>query len=312
MNGKRLTVIMGAVILGALLFVAGVVFAQAEWGDDDGREAGGGTFGQGVGHMFGWDEDETGDAVRQREMMGGYGDMMDPGGTMGGYGDMMDPGGTMGAYGGMMGAAGMMGAYDGMMGTDEMMGPAMMGGWGGLVEVEPLSIQDAEHAVSEFVAELDEDELAIGEIMIFENHAYAQVMDTSSGQGAFEVLVDPVSGNVYPEPGPNIMWNTDYGHMAGGREGMMMGRYGRASGVQDSDQSLDSPEAVEQAQSYLDEYLPGARADEHADAFPGYYTLHVLRDGQIVGMLSVNAYTGAVFPHTWHGEFVEMSDGHHD
>ena len=65
--------------------------------------------------------------------------------------------------------------------------------------------------------------------------------------------------------------------------------------------------AAEIAQQYLDRYYPGAEADDHADAFYGYYTLHVLRDGSVVGMLSVDGYAGQVFPHTWHGDFVDMN-----
>ena len=42
------------------------------------------------------------------------------------------------------------------------------------------------------------------------------------------------------------------------------------------------------------------------DAFPGYYTLHVLENGRLAGMLSVNAATGAVWSHWWHGRFVSM------
>ena len=38
------------------------------------------------------------------------------------------------------------------------------------------------------------------------------------------------------------------------------------------------------------------------------YTIDLERDGQIVGMLSVNGYDGQVFPHTWHGTFIEMSE----
>ncbi len=48
--------------------------------------------------------------------------------------------------------------------------------------------------------------------------------------------------------------------------------------------------------------------EETADPFPGYYTIDVLRDGEIAGMLSVNAYTGQVILHQWHGNFVEMMD----
>ena len=45
-----------------------------------------------------------------------------------------------------------------------------------------------------------------------------------------------------------------------------------------------------------------------ADAFPGYYTLHVLEGERVAGMLSVNAYTGAVWYHRWHGRFVSMTE----
>ncbi|MFD0502244.1 hypothetical protein ACFQ0G_03265 [Streptomyces chiangmaiensis] len=42
------------------------------------------------------------------------------------------------------------------------------------------------------------------------------------------------------------------------------------------------------------------------DHFPGYYTLHTLRDDHIVGVLSVNATTGQVWHHTWHGRFIQL------
>ncbi len=48
------------------------------------------------------------------------------------------------------------------------------------------------------------------------------------------------------------------------------------------------------------------KADSRATTFPGYYTLDTLTDGKVIGMLSVNAYSGQVFLHTWHGDFVEM------
>jgi len=49
-------------------------------------------------------------------------------------------------------------------------------------------------------------------------------------------------------------------------------------------------------------------ATETPDSFPGYYTLHITKDGQISGMLSVNAFTGQVWYHTWHGTFVASSE----
>jgi hypothetical protein len=214
-----------------------------------------------------------------------------------------------------------------------MMGPGMMGGWGssGLYgNVEPLSLEKAKGAVEDYLAALGNDDLALHEIMIFDNNAYAEVVEKSSGIGAFEVLVDPVSLAVYPEPGPNMMWNLKYGHMDGlgmtlaparsagvgnfgrpQRGGMMgPGRMMRGLTVPNASSEMPvSPEqAIQTAQSYLDRYLTGTKVEDGANPFYGYYTLDVQRDGKTVGMLSVNGYTGQVFPHTWHGKFVETSE----
>jgi len=70
---------------------------------------------------------------------------------------------------------------------------------------------------------------------------------------------------------------------------------------------VSSEQALETAQRYLDTYLLGVKVEEKADAFYGYYTLDIQRDGAIVGMLSVNGYTSQVFLHAWHGDFIEMS-----
>jgi hypothetical protein len=214
-------------------------------------------------------------------------------------------------------------AVPGMM-RNSQYGPGMMGNYGGLTDVDPLSLEDAETAVTNYLTSLNEDNLALGEIMIFDNHAYAQIIDETSGTGAFELLVDSVTQNVFPEPGPNMMWNTEYGMMSSGNFGMMGGMMNGQPGpgmrggmmgnlgyAPNTETSVTVEEAVVSAQEYLDAYLPGKTAADTADAFPGYYTLHVLEDGETVGMLSVNAYTGQVFLHHWHGDFIEMAGEDH-
>lgn len=134
--------------------------------------------------------------------------------------------------------------------------------------------------------------LTVGEVMQFDQQYYAELVE-ADGSLATEVLIDPVSGNVQIEFGPARMWNTRYG---------MMGRGG-------SDPRVNGAEA----QRIADEWLSGqAGADgltaATADAFPGYFTLHTLRDGKIDGMLSVNATSGEVWYHSWHGAFVAMSE----
>ncbi len=174
-----------------------------------------------------------------------------------------------------------------------------------------------------WLAGLGAADLALGEIMIFDNHAYAQILEADTGIGAMELLVDPVTRAVSPEHGPNMMWNLKYSPMAGtGMMGMMSGfRFGdfddmmggqstSESEIAPSELPISPEKAVETAQVYLDVYLPGTTTDDEADPFYGYYTIHINENGDTVGMLSVNGYTGDVFVHTWHGEFIEMSDEH--
>jgi hypothetical protein len=224
---------------------------------------------------------------------------------------------------GMMGS-GMMGF--GMMGYGQVglpFGGGMMGQYGSqsLTGIEPIEIDDARSAVESYLAGLEDENLEIGEIMIFDNHAYAQILEQDTGIGALELLVDPVTLVVYPEHGPTMMWNLKYSPMSGFGGFGMMGMMGASFSDSDSSMrgmmdeqvdaanaAIDSDEAVEIAQRYLDAYVHGTEADDHADSFYGYYTLHIERDGEVVGMLSVNGTTGQVWLHDWHGELVEISD----
>jgi len=249
-----------------------------------------------------------------------------PWGGYGGYG-MMGPG-MMGRWGygrnyGMMGPGMMDGwGYGGSPSCD------MMSPWGGTYPegTETLTMEEAKAAAERSLKAWNNDDLAVGEVMEFSNHFYAIVQEKSTGIGAFEVLVDKVTGAVSPEPGPNMMWNQKYGMMGGYGMGMMGGGYGYGGmmgggrgyrgmmgGATESapslDMSVDEAQAIELAQEYLDTARPGTTVDEEADAFYGYYTLHVLTDAQVSGMLSVNGYTGQVWYHTWHGTFVDMA-GH--
>lgn len=203
-----------------------------------------------------------------------------------------------------------------------MMGPGMMGGFGANSGVDPLSVEDARDAVESYLVDFDDQDLVVEEIMIFDNNAYAIVIEESTGIGAFELLVDPVTKSVFPEFGPNMMWNLKYGMMGsgmmGGWNGSGMMGFGMMDGFSndrlstkelDSVMSVSKAEALEIAQDYLDEVYPGTQISDEITQFYGYYTIDTVRDGVINGMLSVNGYSGQVFPHTWHGEFVEMVEG---
>jgi len=149
------------------------------------------------------------------------------------------------------------------------------------------------------------DEFYIAEIMIFDNHAYVQLNEVITGIGAMELLVDADTFNIYPEQGPNMMWNQKYGAMRG-----MMNDFRTFDWNGDPTQMPVSEEqAVQIAQEYLIRTGGNWQVEDHAEIFFGYYTLHVVDgDDATIGMLSVNGFDGDVFYHSWHGEFIEMSE----
>jgi hypothetical protein len=182
---------------------------------------------------------------------------------------------------------------------------------------EPLTLQEVTDTLDAYLVDLDDSNLDYEDVMIFENHAYAQIVEKDTGTGVLEVLVDPTTKIVYPEMGPNMMWNQKYGMMSGygryGMMGMMHGYYFNNFNRADnsSEMAVTPQQAVDAAQTYLDNNYSeaGLTVDGHADPFYGYYTMHVNRDGKTVGMLSVNGFNSAVWPHTWHGTLLSMTPG---
>lgn len=185
--------------------------------------------------------------------------------------------------------------------TDQMMG--MMGAVMGVPrppEARPMALGQAIELLERYREALGNPDLELAEVMEFEANYYAIVRERSTGVNAFEVLMDRYTGAIHPEPGPNMAWNTRY--MMGGMMGPgMMARPGAPSVA--PPMPVSPQEAVRRANQFLEGYLPGAEADD-PKAFYGYYTLHIVRNGQITGMLSVHGQTGWVWPHTWHGTFL--------
>lgn len=206
-----------------------------------------------------------------------------------------------------------------------------------------LTVGEAKEAVTNYLTKLGNKDLAIDEILIFDNNAYVAIKDGKTGSGAFELLVNPTNKTVFPEFGPNMMWNLAYGYMSGksandmmgqqmnqlmgtGTNGMvsqqmgqmmgnngtnsMMGGIGLVSSevIQTGKMPLAAERALIVAQTYLDKAYPGLQVGAKADEYPGYYTIDVQKQGKVSGMLSVNGFTGQVWYHSWHGQFIEMTD----
>jgi hypothetical protein len=166
-----------------------------------------------------------------------------------------------------------------------------------LVEDRRLTRKEAISLVERYLKRRSFTSLVPLEIWEFElTPFYVVVVDRKSKQGAFELLVHPITGYISLEMGPSMMWNTKYGHMPRGCSQMTTGTF---------ETRLNKEEAREIAQSYLRKVLPGTVVrDGHI--FPGYYTFHVARKDQEFGMISVNSFSGVVWYHAWHGSVVTV------
>ncbi|GAA6743339.1 peptidase M4 [Thermus antranikianii] len=193
---------------------------------------------------------------------------------------------------------GMMGGFGpGMMGYGPQYGPGMMGygmmgghGMMGMMAVYPPEAQPIPQkevkARMEAYARRIYPGARLQDFMAFSQNYYAQVVD-EKGQGLFELIADRYTGVVSLEPGPNMMWNA---------------RFGMMTYFTPAPPHYNLEAARKLAEEFLAGYLPGARVLE-GSTFPGYYTFDFGRK-EVEGMLSVNAYTGEVWLHTWHGFFL--------
>jgi len=208
-------------------------------------------------------------------------------GTLGGpsSGSSVMRGYGPGPYAGMMGSQGQ-GSYAGMMGS---MGVVWLPGDGVAVSSIPAARSRAATAAKPL-------RLHPGEVIQFDNGFYVELKD-AAGKPATEVIVDPQSGAVSTEPGPAMMWNTRVGMHARGGPG--------AARVAPADPA--------RARSIATTWLAANRAGTtigSIDAYPGYFTIDLKLNGKVSGMMSVNAYSGDVWYHTWHGAFIAMEYQH--
>lgn len=194
----------------------------------------------------------------------------------------------------------------------------MMQGWNNLnnnrqdySNQEKLSIDQIKNNVQEYIKSYGNN-LIISDIFIYkDSDYYVSVEEKDTGKGAMELLVNPYTGYIYPEYGPNMMWNEKYGMHGSSGYGMMgsgmMGGYPTNRDYlyngQNGTNKLSKDEAVKAADQYVKSNVNkdfSVLSDGHE--FYGYYTFHISSDNKTIGMVSVNYHTGAVWYHNWHGQ----------
>ncbi|APV45371.1 hypothetical protein Dform_02062 [Dehalogenimonas formicexedens] len=179
----------------------------------------------------------------------------------------------------------------GMIGIGGMMGPGS-----GIYQpnAQRMTLAQATTIANNFIQSRTDLGFKLGEIMEFQYNFYVDYVESSTGLHGFEALVDPYTGDLYPEPGPSVMWNTKYGMMSG----VLWGAASNATPM-----TVSPSQAQAYAQSFLDGYLKGSKVSD-VSQFYGYYTLDFTLNGRTYGMLSVNGYTGQVWYHSWHGQYL--------
>ncbi|PXV63229.1 hypothetical protein [Halanaerobium] len=223
-------------------------------------------------------------------MMGnGYNGQMNgfnnyPDNNQGNYG-MMGPNGMMGMMGRGMGYGGMMRGYG--QGTNRN------------IDYSLSALGMTEEEVKDLAVELVDRQFGsdyqISDIFIFNDSPYyISVVEKDSDQGVFELLFDPYRKVIYPEYGPNMMWNTENG---------MSYMMGWSAPVEENmmprQEVLENAEKFAQANDFM--------IEDEGHQFPGYYTFHTAdTNDNTTGMLSVNSYTGQVWYHNWHGDLAEV------
>lgn len=125
-----------------------------------------------------------------------------------------------------------------------------------------MSTEEIKRKVNRLISDFDE-ELEIADIFVYEDSDYyISVEEVNTGKGAMELLINPYSGVVYPEHGPNMMWNEKYGmHGRRNRMGMHMQNqlfFNEYSGYYSNEEltkQISREAAVELATEYVKRYI---------------------------------------------------------
>ena len=162
----------------------------------------------------------------------------------------------------------------------------------------PLTISQAVAAANEYLASLNNPNLAIANVQEYAVNFRFALYEKNTGVGAYEMTINKYTGYVYPGMGPSVTWNTKYGIVNG------------VLTIYNATATATMPVTAAQAQSFAQQYLSTvmpATTVGNTTPFYGYYNVEVLSDGNMYGVLSVNGYTGQIWYQAWLGSFVQQT-----
>lgn len=189
---------------------------------------------------------------------------------------------------------GMMGGYGG---TNGVGGYGMMGGGYNAaslgINLTNGQVENSDQAVTiakAYVQKLNTG-LTVDELHEFSDSYEVELKHAKTGEKAYEFMIGKSGGVIFAEMGPNVMWNTKYGHMNGGNQ------------ENQTDLTVSVDQATKLAQDFVAKIGKGYSVSEPETA-PGYYEFMVSKDGKDYAELDVNGYTGQVWYENWHGSIV--------
>lgn len=166
-----------------------------------------------------------------------------------------------------------------------------------------LPIEQIKNSINNYIQSFNTN-LDISDIFIYKDtDYYVSIEEKDTGKGAMELLMNPYTGYVYPEYGPNMMWNEKYGMMSSGMMGGPLRHRGYGYYGQNDIKQISRDEAVNIADKYVKSSInKDFTVINQGHEFYGYYTFHISKGNKAVGMVSVNYHTGNVWYHDWHGQ----------
>jgi hypothetical protein len=180
-----------------------------------------------------------------------------------------------------------------------------------------INIDQATSAVQSYLGRMGYSNLSLKTMQEYSNMYYAQVVESNNGTGAFELSVDSTTGVVTPMQGATMLWNTKYGVNSTGMMGYMyttsssggmMGGDGMMNwlrGTPTTHMTISIEQAQNLAQQYLDVNQTGTTIGQ-LTTYYGYYTMQVMNDGHVVGMMSIYGNTGQVMYYSQMGTYMQQ------
>jgi hypothetical protein len=170
----------------------------------------------------------------------------------------------------------------------------------------PLGLTKTKELVDAYLQHFNNPNLELKEIVVFNNNSYARIAEKSSGTNAMELIVDTETDIVLSEYGSSFTWNVMYPSIPDSKTigNIEFTPSGPVVNPAENPLAISSQQAKIIAQQYLKQYKINVRLSKTVETFSGYYVIENLHWGKVVGMISINGYTGQAFRHDWHQTFI--------